>query len=173
MSGRFDDVEGMAMGYTITQSFMIDIGHRTWTQNILESRGSEFYDGSTVVDKCANIHGHAIILAATLAGDALDSEQFLMHTDLLSGALEPVLDEMDHALILDRNDPLYGDLASIVERGGLKLYTVSFSPSFEFLARHVHDRLKEALDASEVRSVLRIKEVKLSGEQTIEATYSE
>ncbi|OSC39763.1 6-pyruvoyl trahydropterin synthase family protein [Mycobacterium decipiens] len=160
------------MSYTIKQTFRIEMGHRTWTQDMRTSRGKEFYDPALVADKCANLHGHTMFVSVTIAGDSLDDQYFLMDTDLLTGAFKPILDEVDHAFVVDKNDPLYGDIAAVTQKGGLKLCTVDFSPTFEAMVRHFHDRLQSALDEKGLGDVLRIKEVKVLGEQSVEATYS-
>ncbi|MFJ9752906.1 6-pyruvoyl trahydropterin synthase family protein [Streptomyces chartreusis] len=160
------------MGYTIKQTLRIEMGHRTWTQNMLTSRGSHFYDGSAVVDKCANIHGHTLFASVTLEGDTLDDQYFLMDTDLLGGAFRPILDDLDHAFVIDRSDPLFPQLEPVLKTSNLKYHAVDFSPTFEALVRYLHDRLQRTLDEPGLKHGLRIKEMKLLGEQTVEATYS-
>ncbi|MFD3330974.1 6-pyruvoyl tetrahydropterin synthase family protein [Streptomyces sp. NPDC058701] len=160
------------MSYTIKQTFRVEVGHRTWTQNMLTSRGHEFYDGSAVANKCANIHGHTLFVSVTLEGHVLDDQYFLMDTDLIGGAFRPIFDEIDHAFIIDRSDPLFPRLEPVLKEGQLKYVAVDFSPTFEALVRYLHDRLQQALAELGQQHGLWIKEMRLMGEQTVEATYT-
>ncbi|MHA7650392.1 6-pyruvoyl trahydropterin synthase family protein [Mycobacterium sp. ML4] len=160
------------MPYTIKQTIRLEMGHRTWTHDMRTSRGgSELYTSDLVANKCANLHGHTIFVSVTLVGDTLDEQYFLLDTDLLVNAFRPILDEMDHAFVIDRSDPLYDDIAAVAKKGGLKLCTVDFSPTFEALVRHLYDRLQSVIDENQLADQLRIAEMKLLGEQTVEATY--
>ncbi|KZS63555.1 hypothetical protein A4G28_10260 [Mycobacterium ostraviense] len=148
------------------------MGHRTWTHDMRTSRGgSELYTPELVANKCANLHGHTIFVSVTLVGDSLDEQYFLLDTDLLENAFRPILDEVDHAFVVDRKDPLYEDIAAVARKGGLKLCTVDFSPTFEGLVRHFYDRLQSVIQEKGLADQLRIREMKVLGEQTVEATY--
>ncbi|EUA00976.1 6-pyruvoyl trahydropterin synthase family protein [Mycobacterium pseudokansasii] len=161
------------MPYTIKQTFRVEIGHRTWSHHMPTSRGgSEFYTPDLIANKCANLHGHTIFVSVTLVGDSLDEQYFLLDTDLLEQAFRPILDEFDFAFVVDRHDPLYEDIAAVVRKGGLKLCTVDFSPTFEGLVRHFYDRLQAVIAEKGLADQLRIKEMKVLGELTVEATYS-
>lgn len=160
------------MPYTIKQTIRLEMGHRTWTHDMRTSRGgSELYTPELVANKCANLHGHTIFVSVTLSGDSLDEQYFLLDTDLLENAFRPILDEVDHAFVVDRKDPLYEDIAAVARKGGLKLCTVDFSPTVEALVRHFYDRLQSVIQEKGLADQLRIKEMKVLGEQTVEATY--
>nr|WP_205874894.1 6-carboxytetrahydropterin synthase [Mycobacterium gordonae] len=160
------------MPYTIKQTIRLEMGHRTWTHDMRTSRGgSELYTPDLIANKCANLHGHTIFVSVTLVGDALDEQYFLLDTDLLENAFRPILDEVDHAFVVDRSDPLYDDIAAVAKKGGLKLCTVDFSPTFEALVRHFYDRLQSTINVNGLADQLRIAEMKVLGEQTVEATY--
>lgn len=149
------------MSFTVKQTFRVEMGHRTWTHSS---------DDGT--NPCANIHGHTVFISVILEGDALDDRDFLMDTDVLGAAMAPVLDELDHALVLDRSDPLLPQLEPVLKEGGLKYTLVDFSPTFEALVRHVHRRLEPAVLARAGDTGLRVRETRFIGEQTVEATYS-
>lgn len=161
------------MPYTIKQTFRVEIGHRTWSHHMPTSRGgSEFYTPDLVPDKCANVHGHTIFVSVTLTGNTLDKQYFLLDTDLLEKAFRPILNEFDFAFVIDKNDPLYDDIAGVIRKSGLKLCAVDFSPTFEGLVKHFYDRLQSVIDEKDLADQLKIKEMKVLGELTVEATYS-
>jgi 6-pyruvoyltetrahydropterin/6-carboxytetrahydropterin synthase len=164
------------MAYTITKVFKIDVGHRTWTQDMRKGRGKEFYSESLPYpyNKCANIHGHSLLIYITLESDTLDEQNFVMDTDLIKVPVGRIIEKMDHSFIIDKNDPLFEDIKKIIEKENLRLYIVDFSPSFEALAKYFYDEVKKIIQETPYKSEIRVKQVKITGEHmTVEATYSE
>ncbi len=160
--------------YTITTVYKLDIGHRTWSKDIRHCRGKEFYQDSLAPSKCANIHGHSILVSTTLESETLDEQNCVMDTDLIKAAFRRVVNELDHAFIMDKNDPLFEDMKGLIAKENLRLYVVDFSPSFEALAKHLFEKMKALMSEHGYDKVLKMKEIKISGENmTIAATYRE
>lgn len=165
------------MSYCITKVFKLDMGHRTWSQDMRTGRGKQYYSEKLPYpyNKCANIHGHSLIISLTLESDTLDRQNFVMDTDLFKVPFqERVIDKMDHAFILDKNDPLFKKFAEIAGENNLRLYVVDFSPSFEALAEYFFNQMKKIIAESDLDDVIKVISSKVTGEHmTVEASYSE
>ncbi|WP_020411351.1 6-pyruvoyl trahydropterin synthase family protein [Microbulbifer variabilis] len=162
------------MAYQITKTFKLDMGHRTWNQDMRKGRGKEFYsdDMPYPYNKCANLHGHSLLVSVTLSSDTVDRQNFVMDTDLFKAPFQKIIDQMDHSFIVDSNDPLYPDIKKIVEKGNLRLYVVDFSPSFEGLAKYFYGCMKDIIGSTEHGEEIEVHEVTVTGEHmTVEAKY--
>lgn len=160
------------MKYTITKIFKLDVGHRTWTQDMRKGRGKEFYDRSVPYNKCANLHGHSLLISITLGSNTLDEQNFVMDTDLIKVPIKEIIDKMDHSFIVDKNDPLYGDIKAMCEKDNLRIYTVDFSPTFEALARYFYDITAKTLGKAGYNKDIKVKKVEITGEHmTVVASY--
>ncbi len=164
------------MTFSITKVFKLDMGHRTWTQDMRKGRGKEFYHPGLPypVNKCANIHGHSLCVTITLESETLDEQNFVIDTDLIKVPFGKIIDEMDHAFVMDKNDVLFDEMKQLLAKENLRLFVVDFSPSFEALAEFFYKELKKIIHHGNYQDLLSIKEVKVSGEHTtVEASYRE
>ena len=91
--------------WVIDKQFSFCYGHRVWSQQ-LEHEYCEYGDYSC---KCRHLHGHEGLVHVFLEGDHLERG---MVTDFKhTGWLKNFLDKyVDHRFIIDKNDPIYGQL---------------------------------------------------------------
>ena len=82
---------------------------------------------------CENLHGHNWLVKATVAGENLDKSGIVIDFKVLKRKLNDILDELDH-----RN------LNDIFDRQNQ-------SPSSEFIARYIYQKLKESINSADVR----------------------
>jgi 6-pyruvoyltetrahydropterin/6-carboxytetrahydropterin synthase len=98
------------------------------------------YDG-----KCANIHGHRWEVEVEVASEVLikDGEQKGMVVDFgdLKKYLRGMLDEFDHALIIETNSMRDLTLKCLIE-DGFKVIEVPFRPTAEHFAKYFYDRME-------------------------------
>jgi 6-pyruvoyltetrahydropterin/6-carboxytetrahydropterin synthase len=105
------------------------------------------YDG-----KCKNLHGHNGLLEIEIGSDSLDSLDSLGMVidfgeikDIVKGWVD---ENMDHKMILNRDDPILGMLTDINE----PVYVMDENPTAETIARHIHEQARAAgLDILETR----------------------
>ena len=102
--------------------------------------------------KCENTHGHNFAVEAVVEGDTLaDKTEMLLDFKILKSALKDVLEALDHR-VLNEYPPF--DV---------------LNPSSENLARHIWQRMAEALCAYPVR----MHSVTVSEKSAQSATYME
>ena len=107
--------------YSISKTFSFCYGHR-----LIGDTG-----------KCGGLHGHTARVAIKLAADELDDAGMVWHFDQLKQTIGAWIDEnLDHAMILARNDPL----VDVLREAGERIVTIDNSPTAENLARHIFDR---------------------------------
>jgi 6-pyruvoyltetrahydropterin/6-carboxytetrahydropterin synthase len=83
--------------------------------------------------KCARLHGHGYRVQVCLQGDGLDELGMLVDFRLVKEACHQVVDELDHRCL--------NDVAPFDED----------NPTCENLARHLHERLADALNNARAR----------------------
>lgn len=140
-----------------------------------KGRGKEFYseDIPYPYNKCANLHGHSLLVSVHLASPTVDQQNFVVDTDLFKVPFQKIIDQMDHAFVIDKNDPLFSDIEAIVKKDNLRLYVVDFSPSFEGLAKYFYECMENIINNSEFKEEVRIHKTTVTGEHmTVEASYS-
>lgn len=95
---------------------------------------------------CRNIHGHNYRVTVSIAtdGDLTDSG-FIVPFD----AIKAIIDANDHRLILDRDDPLLGQLGG----SDLALRLTKGPPSTELLAGALAAEIMAALDEERLPQV--------------------
>lgn len=101
----------------ITKEFMTETAHRLQTHP----------------GRCKNIHGHSYKWAVTLGSNQLQLNGMLEDFSDLKKTVGPIIDEFDHALVLEENDPWISAFMSLPQR--LMLY--SCPPTAENMAFHV------------------------------------
>jgi 6-pyruvoyltetrahydropterin/6-carboxytetrahydropterin synthase len=86
--------------------------------------------------KCRHLHGHNARAVITLESDVLDErgmvEDFTDLKQLVWGWLDR---EIDHTLLLHRDDPVL----PVLERAGERVKVVDFNPTAEHIARMIFD----------------------------------
>lgn len=92
--------------------------------------------------KCANIHGHSYHATIAVKHDELDGQGFIIPFD----RIKLIVDQYDHALILDLNDPLVSELGGPISEP-LRLVLVAGLPSTEFMATWIAAQVRIAIAA--------------------------
>lgn len=108
--------------YRITRSISFCYGHR-----LVGHAG-----------KCRHLHGHNARAVITLEGDTLDEQGMLVDFYELGGAIKGWIDdELDHTMILWREDPL----VPLLRGAGERILVVDWNPTAEHLARMIFERV--------------------------------
>ncbi|MGB5306213.1 MAG: 6-carboxytetrahydropterin synthase [Gammaproteobacteria bacterium] len=106
--------------YRVTRSVPFCYGHRLLN-----------YDG-----KCKHLHGHNADAVITLESDTLDERGMLVDFGDIKALVKDWLDrELDHTLLLHRDDPLLPALREAGER----FYLMDDNPTAENIARLIFD----------------------------------
>lgn len=91
--------------------------------------------------KCRHLHGHNARAVITLEDDALDEQGMLVDFQELRDAVESWIDdELDHTMILWRDDPL----VPLLRQAGERILVVDWNPTAELLARMIFERVVAA-----------------------------
>ena len=162
------------MPFTLDKSFKIDIGHRIWNEDMRVGRASELYSSSSPFpyNKCTSLHGHSLQVSFLFESKDLDEHGFVLDSNLLKAPLLELIGKVDHALIIDKNDPLFSTITDLCKKEKLKFYPVDFCPSFEALAKFFFDECQKILSQCNQQE-FRLQKVKISGaKMSVEATYA-
>ncbi len=115
------------MPYRICKTFEIENGHML----------------SKHPDKCRFPHGHSRRVECILEADELDDREMVCDFKLLKNLLKDYLDQFDHAICMNTDDPAY---AEFKERYGVRVIGFeSEDPTTEILARDIFRHLKKSL----------------------------
>ncbi len=95
-------------------------------------------------DKCRFPHGHSRRVECILEADELDDREMVCDFKLLKIILKEYLDQFDHAICMNTDDPAYSEFK---ERYGPRIIGFeSEDPTTEVLARDIFRHLKKSLD---------------------------
>lgn len=109
--------------YSISKSFSFCYGHR-----LLGDKG-----------KCKNLHGHTAKVVINLESDKLDDKGMVCHFDNLKETIGKWIEEnLDHSMLLSKNDPATKALKEIGER----IYVMEGNPTAENIAKLIHNQAK-------------------------------
>jgi 6-pyruvoyltetrahydropterin/6-carboxytetrahydropterin synthase len=134
--------------FRVTREIEFCYGHR-----LLE------YDG-----KCRYLHGHNGLAVIAIEGEQLDHRGMLVDFSDIKRAVSTWIDDnLDHRMLLRRDDPV----VSMLENLGEPLYLLDENPTAENIAKLIFDQTK-TLDLP-----ARIVEVRLWETPKCFATYSE
>ena len=110
-------------GYSVTKRIEFCYGHR-----LLD------YDGI-----CKHPHGHNAVAEIEVRTAALDERAMVCDFSDIKRVVKGWVDrELDHKMILRRDDPLVGPLRAL----GEPVYLVDSNPTVECIARIIHDQAK-------------------------------
>lgn len=112
--------------------------------------------------KCRNLHGHSVKAAITVAALELDEQGMVCDFSEVKERIGQYIDaELDHNLLLHKDDPLIDSLT----RAGERFRTCEEHPTAEYLARLIYDQARQA--------GLPVTRVTLWETASAHATYSE
>jgi len=90
--------------------------------------------------RCRFLHGHNAVVVLTLGADRLNADAMVVDFQHIRDTLGAWIDaELDHRMILHRDDPAVAALHTL----GEPLYLVDFHPTAENLARHLFERAQQ------------------------------
>lgn len=111
--------------YRVTRQIDFSYGHRLLN-----------YGG-----KCRHLHGHNGLAVVTLEGPELDARGMLVDFGDIKRTLQRWIDEeLDHNMLLHRDDPL---LPLLKERGE-RIFVMDHNPTAENIARLIYDQGRSA-----------------------------
>ena len=118
--------------YSVTKRIDFCYGHR-----LLD------YDGI-----CRHPHGHNAVAEIEIRTEALDARNMVVDFNDIKGRVKGWIDrELDHKMILRRDDPLVTSLQSL----GEPIYLLDSNPTVERIARLIYDVSREhGLDVARV-----------------------
>src|SRR4051794_34419298 len=109
------------------------------------AREIKFCYGHRLLDyagKCRHLHGHNGTAVITLEGEALDDRGMLVDfTDLKNAMTRWVDDNLDHRMLLRRDDPILPTLRAL----GEPVFEMDTNPTAEAIARLLFDAAKAHL----------------------------
>lgn len=103
------------------------------------------YDG-----KCRNIHGHGYKLFVTIIGEPIQDDTHVKHGmvmdfgDLKKIVKTEIVDEYDHAIVLNKNSP-HKELGEELKEKGHHVILADFQPTSEMLVIHFAEIIQERL----------------------------
>ena len=104
----------------------------------------EFCYGHRLLDYegvCRHPHGHNAVAEIEVSAPALDARAMVRDFREVDGAVRAWLDrELDHKMILRRDDPLVESLRAL----GEPVFVVDTNPTAECLARLIHEQARAA-----------------------------
>ena len=96
--------------------------------------------------KCGNIHGHRWRIIAAICDDHLaecgNEKGMVVDFKDLKAALKNEADELDHAMIIEKNS-LRPELFDMLCESGFKIISLDFTPTAENMSKYFYDRLKK------------------------------
>ena len=109
---------------------------------------------------CKHPHGHNAVVELEIQADTLDRRNMVVDFTDIKRAMQGWIDrELDHRMILRRDDPLVGSLQSL----GEPVYVLDSNPTVERIARLIFDAARE--------SGLSVRRVTVWETPTSSATY--
>jgi 6-pyruvoyltetrahydropterin/6-carboxytetrahydropterin synthase len=116
------------MPYRVCKSFHVESGHML----------------SKHPGLCRYPHGHSRRVDVVLEADGLDSMEMVCDFKALKLAVLKHIDRLDHAMAVNSQDPLLGQLKAVEQR--IVLYDRQ-DPTTEIMAKDIYDHLKAELAA--------------------------
>lgn len=107
------------MTFSVSKSFSFCYGHR-----LLGDKG-----------KCRHLHGHTARVTISLETETLDNKGMVCHFDDLKSTIGKWIEEnLDHSMLLAKNDPALETLRGIGER----IFVMDENPTAENIAKLIH-----------------------------------
>ncbi len=109
-----------------------------------------FYAGhrnENLKDKCFNLHGHTYYITMVFELPYDKKTGITMLFSEIDKVVKPIIKQLDHSLLIHKQDPLlkYLDMFCEQEGVGLKLYLMDNLTSAENLSRHIFEKVAKKL----------------------------
>lgn len=151
------------MPYRISKSFEIENGHML----------------SKHPDHCRFPHGHTRTVEIVLVADRLDVNDMVCDFKAVKAAIKAFLDQWDHAMCLNTQDPQFASLRSIYGERIIPFEKVD--PTSEVMAKVIFDEVRRRLAAESsqpttayrVADGVRVEKVRVTETSSSWAEYSE
>lgn len=100
----------------------------------------------TLNDKCRNIHGHTYYVTVFMVFPALGEDGLTMLFQKADDIIVPIIQTLDHGMLINANDPLLAYLAKYMEDTGdkLKLNLMQGPTSLENVCKYLFNTIKKA-----------------------------
>ncbi len=99
--------------------------------------------------KCRNIHGHSYKMTVEIEGDIMPGGMVMDYYDL-SNIIRPVVEEMDHAFMVYKEDT---DIIKLLEKLNSKKIIVDCHSTVENICIYVMEKIKNAGFPANVRKL--------------------
>ncbi|MEJ5171165.1 MAG: 6-carboxytetrahydropterin synthase [Fimbriimonadales bacterium] len=93
-------------------------------------------------ERCRFPHGHTRTIEVVLRGERLDRHGMVLDFKALKHAVKPLIEQFDHSLAVQRDEPLLPELQRLYPEGVL---VFEDPPTTEVIARHLFDAISEVL----------------------------
>jgi len=93
--------------------------------------------------KCANLHGHSYVFRVVCQGEPDSERSFVIDYAEISEAVTPIVDKLDHTVIVDENDE---QLIHHMHHMGNDITKIPGQTSAEVLAKTLYEWIGERLD---------------------------
>ncbi len=122
---------------TVSKTFRWEMGHR-----LMDHPGL-----------CRHLHGHSYKAVVSVTGELDDSGMVLDFADI-KAALQPLVDELDHSMMLSSAD---GELVSYLRGQEMKLYVLPCEPTAENIAGLIAGRAVTAFSGDRRLKTVRVQ----------------
>lgn len=99
--------------------------------------------------KCKNIHGHSYKMLVEIEGDVMENGMVMDYYHL-KDTIEPLVEKMDHAFLVNRNDKT---VIEFLEKMNSKKVVVDFQSTVENITKFFLDEIKRTKMPSNIRKV--------------------
>lgn len=89
--------------------------------------------------QCQNLHGHSYKFVVTVESESLDDQGMVIDFSFLNQFMDLAFGNLDHAVILEKNDPLVPTMEAL----NLRLVTYDEAPTAEAMARSAYNKLSD------------------------------
>lgn len=123
------------------------------------SKEFHFSYGHRLVDhpgRCANYHGHNAKVEVRIDGEIDPKTGMVLDFYDLDKAVKPLVETLDHVMILQYGDPLIETLLEV--KGPNTLHVVDFPPTAENLAHYLAEPISIALSFKGLKVTIRFWE---------------
>tara|TARA_R100000655_G_scaffold109929_1_gene166411 strand:+ start:6816 stop:7238 length:423 start_codon:yes stop_codon:yes gene_type:complete len=114
-----------------------------------------FYAGhrnENLKDKCFNLHGHTYYINMFFSFDYDNKTGITFLFSDIDKIVDPIIKELDHSLLIHRNDPLlkYINLFCKQEKTNLKLFIMDNTTSAENLSKMIFKKVNKHLPIKKI-----------------------